>query len=85
MEIHNWNIDLVWLRPSDAYMRQQSRPSLVQIMACRWVGTKPLSKPMSVNVGILLTGPLSLLHWAQGWGEYQIYEYEYNMYKYEYL
>ena len=28
------------LRPSDAYMRQKTRPSLVQIMACR------LSEPM---------------------------------------
>ena len=34
------------LRPSDAYMRQLTRPSLVQIMACRLVGAKPLSEPM---------------------------------------
>ena len=34
------------LRPRDAYMRHQSRPSLVQIMACRLCGTKPLSEPM---------------------------------------
>ena len=33
------------LRPSDAYLRQQSRPSLVQIMACRLAGAKPLSEP----------------------------------------
>ena len=33
------------LRPSDAYMRQQIRPSLVQIMACRLVGAKSLSEP----------------------------------------
>ena len=34
------------LRPSDAYMHQQIRPSLVEIMACRLVGAKPLSEPM---------------------------------------
>ena len=34
------------LRTSDAYMRHQSRPSLVQIMACRLLGSKPLSEPM---------------------------------------
>ena len=34
------------LRPSDAYMSQLTRPSLVQIMACRLVGAKPLSEPM---------------------------------------
>ena len=34
------------LRSTDAYMRQQTRPSLVQIMACRLVGAKPLPKPM---------------------------------------
>ena len=34
------------VRPSDAYMRLQHRPSLVQIMACRLFGAKPLSEPM---------------------------------------
>ena len=34
------------LRPRDAYMRHQACPSLVQIMACRLVGAKPLSEPM---------------------------------------
>ena len=33
-------------RPSDAYMCHQTRPSLVQIMACCLVGAKPLSEPM---------------------------------------
>ena len=33
-------------RPSDVYMRHQPRLSLVQIMACRLVDAKPLSKPM---------------------------------------
>ena len=32
------------LRPSDAYMRHQTMSSLVQIMACRLLGTKPLSE-----------------------------------------
>ena len=34
------------LRPSDAHMRRQSRPSLAQIMAILLVGAKPLSEPM---------------------------------------
>ena len=34
------------LRPGDAYMRQKTNPSLVQIMACRLVGAKPLSAPI---------------------------------------
>ena len=34
------------MRPSDAYMRQKTRPSLGKIMACRLVGVKPLSEPM---------------------------------------
>ena len=33
-------------RPSDAYMRRWTGPSLVQIMACRLFGAKPLSVPM---------------------------------------
>ena len=43
------------LRPSDAYMRRWTVPSLFQIMACRLVGAKPLSKPM---LKILSIGPL---------------------------
>ena len=34
------------LRPSDAYMHQYNIPTLVQIMACRLFGTKPLSDPI---------------------------------------
>ena len=34
------------LRPSDAYMRHLTNPSLVQIMACRLTGAKALSEPM---------------------------------------
>ena len=33
------------LMPSDAYMRRQPETSLVQIMACRMFGAKPLSEP----------------------------------------
>ena len=33
-------------RSSDAYMRQYNIPTLVQIMACRLFGAKPLSEPM---------------------------------------
>ena len=33
------------LSPSDAYMRRQPRPSLVQIMACHLFGAKLLSEP----------------------------------------
>ena len=34
------------LRPNDAYIRRQPRPSSVQIMACHLFGNKPLSEPM---------------------------------------
>ena len=34
------------LRPSDAYMGRWTGSSLVQIMACRLFGAKPLSEPM---------------------------------------
>ena len=34
------------LRPSDAYVRQTNMPTLLQIMACRLLGAKPLSEPM---------------------------------------
>ena len=34
------------MRPSDAYMRRRPRASLVQIMACRLSGAKPLSESM---------------------------------------
>ena len=36
------------LRPSDAYMRHYTRPSLVQMMACRLFGAKPSSEPMMI-------------------------------------
>ena len=34
------------LRSNDAYMRPNNIPTLVQIMACRLFGAKPLSEPM---------------------------------------
>ena len=34
------------LRPNDAYMHQQTRSSLLQIMACCLYSTEPLSEPM---------------------------------------
>ena len=34
------------LRPSDAYMRQQTRPPLVQILACHLFSAKPLPEPV---------------------------------------
>ena len=34
------------ISPSAAYMRQWIGSALVQIMACRLVGAKPLSKPI---------------------------------------
>ena len=36
------------LRPSDAYPRLYTEPSLVPIIACRLFGTKPLSEPKLV-------------------------------------
>ena len=41
-------------KQSDICLHQQTIPSLVQIMSCRWFGDKPLSEPML----ILLTGLL---------------------------
>ena len=34
------------LRLSDAYMCHQPTPSLIQMIACRLFGARPLSKPM---------------------------------------
>ena len=36
-------------RPSEASMYQETRPSLVQIMACRLFDTNPLSEPMLIE------------------------------------
>ena len=43
--IHSQNL-INSLKPSDAYMRHQPRSSLVQILACRVIGAKPLSEPI---------------------------------------
>ena len=43
------------LRPTDGYMRQQNRSSLIQIMACRLCGVKPL---FLKNTGLFLIVPL---------------------------
>ena len=43
------------LKPSDSYMRHLPRPSLVQIMACRLIGAKPLSETMLYAIGPLVT------------------------------
>ena len=40
--------------PSAAYMRQWNGSAFVQIMACRLIGAKPLSKPM---MGYCQLGP----------------------------
>ena len=42
-------------RPNDAYMHQLTRPSLIQIMACRLIGAQPISEK---NAGILFIGHL---------------------------
>ena len=42
------------LRPRGAYMRQETRSSLLQIMACRLFGAKPLSEPiLEIFIGLL--------------------------------
>ena len=45
-------------RPSVTYMRQWIGSALVQIVACRLFGAKPLSKPMLVIVNWTLTNKL---------------------------
>ena len=53
-QAHNWYMsfqhDIInavdSLRPSDAYIHQYNIPTLVQIMACRLFGAKPLSEQM---------------------------------------
>ena len=42
-------MELNWLRPSDAYMRQQTNPVLAQIMARHISKAKPLPDPMMTN------------------------------------
>ena len=51
------------LKPSDAYMRKQTRPALLQIMACRLNGAKPLSEAMLILlvIGTLGTNFIEIL------------------------
>ena len=53
--------------PSAAYMRQWTRSALVQIMACRLFGAKPLFKPMLFFFSI---GPF-WTNWSEIWIEMQ--------------
>ena len=55
MYLYNLGSYITSLRLSDAYA-SVNLPSLVQIMACRLTGAKPLSEPLLK--GILLIGPL---------------------------
>ena len=43
-----------FLRPSDAYTRLWTASSLVQVMACRLLGVKPLTKPTRMYCRILV-------------------------------
>ena len=46
--VHLWSehVFINSLKPSDAYIRHQPWPSLVQIMDCRLFGARPFSEPM---------------------------------------
>ena len=51
LEDFSWDcVHIKSLRPGDAYMRHLPRPSLLQIMACRLVGAKPLSEQLSWTI-----------------------------------
>ena len=49
-----------WFRNRGAYMRHQTRPSLLQIMACRMLCTKPLSEPI---LDFCQLGPCDFFQW----------------------
>ena len=49
------------LRPSNAYVRQEHRPTLVKITACRLFGAKPSSELVLV---IFKWTPLKKFHWS---------------------
>ena len=42
----HWFMKTLFVTPNDPYTRQWTRPSLVQIMACRLIDAKPLSWSM---------------------------------------
>ena len=46
------------LPPSGAYMRQGTESALVQLMACRLSGTKPLPEPMLIYCQLVLENKL---------------------------
>ena len=52
--------DMNSLRPSDAHMRLWNRPSLVQIMACRFLGVMPSPETMLVYCQLELKEQTSL-------------------------
>ena len=58
------------LKPNDAYMRHQPKQSLVQIMACRLAGAKPLSEWMLEYCKLIVArwtcenGPFLTLYWC---------------------
>ena len=52
------------MSPSEVIMCEQTRPSFVQIRACRLLGTKPLSEP--------LLDCCYLDHWEQTWVKFEL-------------
>ena len=63
---HSGQSYLKILRQSDAYMRQKTGPSLVQIMACRLAGAKSLSEPMLEYCSLMLGNK----QWNLNWNSY---------------
>ena len=53
------------LGPSDSYMRQLNIQSLVQIMACRLIGTKPLPEPMLSHWWVDTKGHISMKFYSK--------------------
>ena len=51
-------------RPRDSYMRKKTGPSLVQIMACRLFGAKPLSEPMLNYCQLETCKHISMTFWS---------------------
>ena len=61
--IHNGNtisVSINSLKLGDAYMHQLTWLSLVQIMACRLFGAKPLSEPMIIYCHLYPMGHISI-------------------------
>ena len=51
--------------PNDAYMHLWTDSPLLQIMACRLFGTKPLSKPMMTSHQLQPTQQISIENWSK--------------------